>query len=97
MSNRLPNIFKNSNLANTGNNKASFYSFKEGLSSLSVVREDRASKDNIEELFNMPVEIVTRSGVKKCRIISKIKDHILTSDNEKILLNDIMEIKKNRL
>jgi hypothetical protein len=92
MSNKLPNIFKNSNILNGGNNKSSFYSFREGKSSI-VESDDRCSKDDIDYLFNIPVIISTNHGIYECRIISKLKNHILTSNNEKILLSDIREIK----
>ena len=96
MANRLPNIFKNNDLVRTCNNRNSFYSFRDAVSSSIIESMDRGNKDRIEELFNVPVEIVTKEGSNRCRIISKIKNHILTSNNEKVLLDDIIEIKKSR-
>jgi len=97
MSSKLPNMFKNNNIVNTGNNRNSFYSFRDGLSSI-VYNEDRSSKKDIDYLFNIPVLITTNNGTYGCKIVSKLKNHILTSDNEKILLSDIRDIKvKDRL
>jgi len=93
MPNRLPKVFKNDSQASVGNNRGAFYSFSENLTNSIVENEDRSSKDDIENLFNIPVLITTRNGICECRIISKLKDRILTSSGERILLHDIRKIK----
>lgn len=44
-------------------------------------------------VFNVPVEIETKDGLIYTKIISKIDDHILTSDSKIIQLHDIISIK----
>jgi len=92
VSDRLPNVFKNGNIINNGNNKTSFYSYKENVASL-MENGVRVSSNDIDYLFNRKVIIKTRNGKHDCKIVSKLNDHILTSNNEKILIVDIEDIK----
>ncbi len=46
-------------------------------------------------IFNVPVEIVTKENTFNTKIVSKVDDHILTSNGKIIQLEDILSIKIN--
>lgn len=103
----LPKIFKNTETKKITNNTKVFCSFydnskgdfesheeKESLSSSNNYYDtvDRLLNSN-KFIFNVPVEIETKEGSLSTKIVSKIEDHILTSDSKIIKLEDILNIK----
>ena len=91
MKKKLPELYKNSDFTHINNNKRVFYS---------NIDKDNNVTDNLkvdldnEYILNTPVMIETRDGTKiSCKIVSKIGDHILTSNNKIIKLDDIKFIK----
>ncbi len=50
---------------------------------------------NKQFIFNVPVEIVTKDNTFYTKIVSKVDDHILTSNGIIIQLEDILSIKVN--
>ncbi len=99
MDKKLPRIFKNTNISNEGNNKEVFYSFLTERGNYE--RSDNNSEsyvNKIDYIFNTLVEIRTYSDTYTTKIVSKVGDHILTSDNRTILLSEIKDIKiKDRI
>ncbi len=90
MDKKLPSIFKNTNYGPINNNKKIFYSTLD-------TQKENSIKENWdidgEYIFNTPVNIETNDGTIQTKIVSKVKDHILTSNNKKIKLKDIKSIK----
>ena len=83
----MPNIYKSSVKTNT--NRKIFYSANEG--------SDRRSFDENDIVLDKPVVIETVNSTYNGRIVSRVKDHIITSNNEYILIKDIKSIQlKNR-
>jgi len=81
---KLPEIFKNTRVVST--NKDVFYSFEKD-------NDDRTfSKNDI--IFNDIVIIKTVDNTYETRIVSKLQDHILTSNKDIIYLKDIKSIKR---
>ena len=91
MKKRLPGIYKGEGYKNVRNNKIVFYS--------SVKNQSSESNDNIiyenEYFLNIPVIVETFEKKISCKIVGKVGDHILTSNNEIIKLKDIKSIKKH--
>lgn len=90
MNKKLPGIYRSTINKKISNNMN--YSFV-GLSNID--ENDNSNNTNFSDqyVFNTLVEIETKEGVFNTKIVSKIKDHILTSDNRIIKLNDIKNIK----
>ena len=63
----------------------------------SIVNNNANNTKDIKDeyLFNRTVRINTRDGEVVAKIVSRVGDHILTSTNKKILLNDIISISEN--
>lgn len=94
MDKKLPSVFKNENISREGNNKEVFYSFLENRPTLkNEPRNHDSYVDRVEYVFNTLVTITTTSDTHITKIVGKLGDHILTSDNRKILLKDIKDIK----
>lgn len=92
MNKKLPSIFKNTSYNIKNNNKETFYSLENNLKEIGEKEEDKSVLD--EYLFNIPVEITTYDRIIDTKIVSKIKDHILTNNNEVIKLKDIRTVKR---
>ena len=96
MSNKLPKVFQNSSIKVGNTNKSSFYSFN-NKEEKEVTKEInfniKSILEDIESLFNLPVDIVTNNESYSTTIISKVKDHIMTSNSKIIYLKDIIDIK----
>ena len=88
MNRKLPKIYKESNSKKINNNKTVFYSDN------SFNNTDNKETFNLEEeyVFNTPVIIETVDEILKTKIVGKVKDHILTSNNKVIKLNEIKKI-----
>ena len=90
MDKRLPNIYKGENYSHVNNNKKVFYSNKE----LDIRRTEDDEIISDEYILNIPVKIETYDSIITTKIVSKVHDHIMTSDNKIIKLRDIKSIKK---
>lgn len=102
----LPKIFRNT--VSHNNNKTTFYSKNEDdtLINSDICNNCDDNRDTTEKLddiinninrfgFSKEVEIVTKSKRYKTRIVTRIGNYIITIDNEKIDINDILEINAN--
>lgn len=104
MSKELPSIFKNTPNKIINNNKKVYYSSYS--SDIAPVINDKFSVEdntlngtvnnmlkNRQFVFNVPVEIKTKDGIFNSSIISKVGDHLLTSDGRTIIIEDILSVK----
>jgi hypothetical protein len=83
--NKLPDMYKNNNVISP--NKNVFYSFENDESDHSFTKEDI--------IFNDMVIIKTiDNNTYETKIVSKLNDHILTSNKNIIYLKDIKYIKR---
>ena len=91
MNKRLPKVYKVSDCTHIKNNKSVFCS---SYTNVDFDEKDRISIDNkeIEFVFNTPVTIKTNNEIIHAKIVSKVDDHILTSNNKVIKLKDIQSI-----
>lgn len=81
---KLPEIYKNRRVVSP--NKDVYYSFEKD-------NDDRSfSKEDI--IFNDLVIIKTVDNTYETKILSKLQDHILTSNKDIIYLKDIKSIKR---
>ena len=87
MSKKLPFLYKGENNKVIKNNKTVFYSSRS--------EEIPSEKNNAVEsdyIINVPVKIKTFDKEYICKIVGKFSDHILTTSNEIIKLNEIKSI-----
>ena len=104
MSKDLPFIFKNTSNKKIENNKKVFYSKYENISNIEsnnneINLEGNTYQEALNNLFknnqfvfNVPVEIITKDKNINTKIVSKVNDHLLTSNGEVIKLEDILSI-----
>ena len=98
MNKELPSISKFSNNKTFNNNENIYYSFMETNIDNDINKEEKIISLNDlfrkgEYVFNIPVVIKTRDNVFNTKIIGKLNNYIITSNNKKILINDIVSIK----
>lgn len=105
MKKNLPNVFANKKIGLIKNNEEMYYS-KEGKKlDTSLIIDDNFKeiliRKKINDLFNskdfvykVNALITTKDGDKNVTLIAKGKDSLLTYNNEKILIKDIIDIKK---
>lgn len=108
MDKKLPSIFKNEIDKKIDNNKKVFYSKYESIGnvvektsevdslndrsvSLSSSLDDLLR--NNQFIFNVPVEISLKDEIVNTKIVSKVGDHLLTSNGKIINLEDILLIR----
>ena len=109
MDKKLPSIFKNQIDKEIENNKKVFYSKYETVSNVvEKTSEVNSSNDmkvsslsssldellkNNQFIFNVPVEISLKNEILNTKIVSKVGDHLLTSNGKIINLEDVLLIK----
>lgn len=106
MNKKLPSVFANKKAKIENNNLETYYS-KEREEK--VVSENQMNseirhvmiKKKINDLFNSTnfvykanVILTTKEGDKKVSIIARNNDSLLTINNDRILIRDILDIKK---
>ena len=100
----LPKVFRNNNTGAVKNNIEQYYSKKDNLKTNLELSNDNMKpiiiKKKINDIFNsgtfiykVNVIITTVDGDKECTLIAKNNDSLLTLNNEKILISDILDIK----
>lgn len=101
----LPKVFRNNNTGVIKNNVEQYYSKEDNLkTNLELTNGNMKPiiiKKKINDIFNssafiykVNVIITTVDGDKECTLIAKNNDSLLTLNNEKILISDILDIKK---
>lgn len=98
----LPKVFRNNNTGTIKNNIDYYYS--KDNNNLNIQNDEMKPiiiKKKINDIFNsnsfiykVNVIITTVDGDKECTLIAKNNDSLLTIKNEKILISDILDIKK---
>ena len=106
MSKKLPRIYKgeiNKEIKNNlnvyyvkGSNEFSFSSTKEEKSNDEIDINQKINKifKTGRHSFNIPVEIITKNKVYNTKIAGKIRNNIITLDNDVIRIEDIIDIKE---
>ena len=90
MKKKLPNVFKNSINKPLNNNKKVFYSNK-------VERKEEVKIDDLfkqNQIYRTLVTITLKDKVIEKKIIGRSQKHLITIDNELILIDDIIKIEK---
>ena len=93
----LPRVFRNSINKEINNNKT--YSYEK--SDDRIIETDNIDiKMKIKEIFNSPnyvykalVEVKTKKGTVTKQVIGHNKEYLLTLDDDKILIDDIVDIR----
>lgn len=107
MNKDLPEMFKGSINKDTNNNERVFSTLN---SSKTIINNNNSNINNyskyevnkkINDIFNssdyvykVDVTIVTEDGEYKKRVVGKVKDSLITMDNEKIPIDSIRDIYK---
>ncbi len=106
MNKKLPRIFKVDIDKEINNNRDVYYvknSDDFAFSSSKYKEENNKEKVNINEKinrifnsgrhsFNVPVEIITKDKVYNTKIAGKIRNNIITLDNDVIKIEDIIDL-----
>ena len=104
----LPSVFANRRVGIINNNEETYYSKeseKNNIKSNDIVMDENFRKilinKKINDLFNsssfvykVNAIITTKEGDKNVALIAKGKDSLLTITNEKINIDDILDIKR---
>lgn len=108
MQKKLPKIYQNTFSHKIENNNKVFYSAYQDHQSLNINRQtmNRQMDKNIVEtslnelfqttgyIFNIPVEIKTKEKTLNTKIAGKVKNTIITLDNDVIPISSIVSIKR---
>lgn len=104
MDKKLPSISKFGTTKRFSNNKQAYYSFikednnSKGNDSIRGNKQEETLDDlfnNGQYIFNIPVYIKTNKGDFSTTIVGKVNDHIITSNNQIIQIEDIVDITVN--
>ncbi len=90
----LPKVFVNKFDENIRNNKEIYYSKILNNQKKNIVKEIDAIFHSRDFVYKRIVEIVTKDGVRQETIIGKTQGYLLTIDGKKILISEILDIKK---
>lgn len=93
----LPRVYQNKNIGNINNDQEYFYS--------AVAKTDNQKKSNVNidnkinnlfksnrYIYKLNVHIVTKSGDEDTTIIGKMNNSLITIDNKRIPIKDIIDI-----
>lgn len=93
---KLPSIYKNNINKNISNNKTSC--------NINLNRTNKTVQDEINDIFNgfgysynIPLEIITTQKTYNTSLIAKVNNYVVTTNNDVILIDDIIEIKKKKV
>ncbi len=109
MDKKLPRIFQNDINKEINNNRSVYYVKSESDDFSFSTRSEKNEKNFVEEnnieeklnrifkpgrhSFNVGVEIITTNQVYDTKIAGKVRDCIITLDNDVIAMKDIVDIK----
>ncbi len=109
MKKKLPEVFHNNIDKKLYNNEDVFYSVKDNkiIDKKENQKNDTTIKKSIKQKINeifasssyvykANVVIKTNDGTIRKRIIGRNSKYLITMDNEKILINDIIDIEKEK-
>lgn len=93
---KLPSIYKSNINKNISNNKTKCH--------INLDRTNRTIQDEINDIFNgfgysynIPLEIITKQKTYNTSLIAKVNNYVVTTNNDVILIDDIIEIKKKKV
>ncbi len=103
--NKLPKVFRNNNTGVVKNNLEQYYSKEDTPNNLELNNKDSMRpiiiKKKINDLFNsnsfiykVNAIVTTKDGDKECTLIARNNDSLLTINNERILIDEIIDIRK---
>lgn len=100
MDKKLPKVFANKVDKKFNNNEQVFYSKEDNQKEdVETKQEGKNIYQKINEIFSSEryvykadVEIKTKTGIIKAKVIGKNKTHLITLDNELIPITDIEDI-----
>ena len=103
MEKKLPKVFANNLINKVINNETVYYGHKDKINEEN--RNVKKYKENIETRINkifkstkyvykVDVEITTKEGASKYRIIGKNQNNLITFENKLIQISEIVDIKE---
>lgn len=105
MQKKLPKIYQTALSHKIENNDKIFYSAYQNVKPLPVTNNREEQKSSVETtlnelfkttgyIFNIPVEIITTKRSLNTKIAGKVKNTIITLDNDVIPISEIVSIKR---
>ena len=91
---QLPKVYVKQFDREVKNNKEMFYSKLKDSKKKNIVSEIDSIFHSKDFVYKSKVEIVTGDGVREEEVIGKTKGYLLTIDGKKILISNILDIKK---
>ena len=92
--NKLPKVYANTNLNSIKNNETIYYDKNKIVKTKNI-------ENKINELFKSPkyiykidVKITTSNSINTYKIIGKMNNNLITINNEKIPINEIIDIEE---
>lgn len=97
MDKKLPNIFANPIEKKLQNVQEIYYGEERGIKkkdTASVLRKINEIFASSEFVYKREVLITTSNGEKRCVLVGRTEQSLLTYNNETILISDILDIQK---
>lgn len=107
MAKQLPKIFQSPISHKIENNNKMFYSLNQekAAQNAPIISQNNKNIESVEKtldnlfhttgyIFNIPVEIVTKEKKLQTKIAGKVKNTIITLDNDVIPITEIISIKR---
>ena len=93
--NKLPKVYANTNLGSIKNNETIYYEKNKNI------KQDININNKINNLFKstkyvykIDVRITTINSIDTYKIVGKVNDYLITIDNIKIPINEIIDIEE---
>lgn len=87
---RLPELYKNTNIRAKNNNKEVDYIKKQQKEE--IIEKINSIFQTLGYPYNIPVKIMTKEKTYYTSLVTKNKKIVLTIDDDKILIKDIIDI-----
>ena len=91
--NKLPKVYANTNLGNIRNNETIYYANKKSIVQNIDYKINQLFKSS-KYVYKIDVKITTSKSINTYRIIGKSNNYLITINNEKIPINDIIDIEE---
>ena len=92
--NKLPKVYANTNLNNIKNNETIYYDKNKTTDIQNIEYKINELFRSSKYVYKINVRITTTKSINTYKIIGKVNNYLITIDNEKIPINEILDIEE---
>ena len=92
--NKLPHVYANTNLNSIKNNETIYYNKDKNTKVVNVNNKINELFRSSKYVYKIDVRITTKDKIEVYKVIGKVNDYLITINNDKILIDDIIDIEE---